>query len=259
MFNPESPPELDAVRWLNSDRAITLAGLKGRVVVLLAFQMLCPGCVDKALPQMKKLAERFSADEVAVVALHTVFEHHAVMTPAALEVFVSEYKWPFPVGIDRPDGEGPSKTMGLYEMRGTPTILVFDRQGRLRRHYFGHPDDMMIAAEVMAMSIEAADAPREQSIAIERAVHAALRDPNKARGHHHHDHAACGHDHHHDHAHGHHHHEHGEGCGHGHGEGCGGDGCCRHEHAHEPAAAEPTRPTPPARGRGRAKPKAGAR
>lgn len=247
MFDPENPPEFDVVDWVNVDGAISLAKLKGQVVVLLAFQMLCPGCVDKALPQMRKLTERFNHGEVAVIALHTVFEHHAVMTPAALEVFVDEYQWPFPIGIDRPDGEGPSKTMAAYELRGTPTILVFDRQGRLRRHYFGHPDDMMIAAEIMALAIEAPDAPREQSVAIERAIHATLNDPNKSHGHHHgHEHAhgeaCCGHDH----GHGHHHHAHGEGCG--------GEGCCQHGHQHgahadhdQAHAASPAKaPTPKA-------------
>ena len=258
MFNPESPPELDVVRWINADGEITLAGLKGRVVVLLAFQMLCPGCVEKALPQLRKLAERFNDKEVAVIALHTVFEHHAVMTPAALEVFAAEYRLPFPVGIDRPDGDGPSRTMAAYEMRGTPTLLLFDRQGRLRRHYFGNPDDMMVAAEIMALGIEARDAPREQAIAIERAIHATLRDPSHAHGHshdHHHGDGCCGHDHAHDHDHA---HAHGEGCSHGQGEGCGGEGCCRNEtpHDHEPA---PAAPAAQKRGRSGDKPRAGSR
>ena len=106
MFNPETPPELAVTKWLNTKEPVTLSALKGRVVVLLAFQMLCPSCVEKALPQARKLSQRFNPEQVAVIALHTVFEHHDVMTEKALAVFQNEYKWPFPIGIDKPDGGG---------------------------------------------------------------------------------------------------------------------------------------------------------
>lgn len=211
MFDPEKPPELMVSHWLNTRERITLAGLKDKVVVICAFQMLCRGCVEHGLPQAKRIAEHFNSDEVVVLGLHSVFEHHDAMTPAALEAFQQEYKWPFPIGIDSADGTGVPKTMAAYQMQGTPTLLIFDRAGRLRRHYFGRPNDMMIAAEIMAMAIEDEGAPREQAASIERKVAATLRAPS-----HDHDHA-------HDHGHDHHHHEHGDACG------------CGHDHAHDHA------------------------
>ncbi len=210
MFDPETPPEMDVLRWVNSPAPVTLAGLRGKVVVLIAFQMLCPGCVEHGLPQAKRIRDRFKPDQVAVVGLHTVFEHHDVMTPAALDVFMGEYRWPFPVGIDRPNGKGAPVTMTAYQMQGTPSLLIFDRAGRLRRHYFGRPDDMQLAAEIMALAIEDSGAPREQAAGIERKLAGVLADPN-AHQHHHHDHdhehgvgCGCGHDHDPDHDHGHH-------------------------------------------------------
>jgi hypothetical protein len=221
MFDPEKPPELDVVKWFGANDPITLATLRDKVVVLAAFQMLCPGCIEHGLPQAKRIRERFSPSQVAVIGLHTVFEHHKVMTPEALEVFLHEYKWPFPVGVDRPDGESVPKTMAAYQMRGTPTLLIFDRAGRLRRHYFGRPDDMMLAAEISAMALEDKGAPREQAAQFERKLATILTDPNAhahgaAHDHHHHDHehgdaCGCGHDHDHAHGHGHdhpHHHDH---------------------------------------------------
>jgi hypothetical protein len=207
MFNPEKPPELQVTQWLNAKAPITLAGLKGRVVVVSAFQMLCPGCVSHGLPQAKKLAERFSSAEVAIIGLHSVFEHHDVMTPAALAAFVHEYRWPFAIGIDTPDGKDLPKTMAAYEMRGTPTLLLFDRQGRLRRHYLGQVDDMRLCAEIMSLAIEDANATREESINIERRLAAALIDPEAGHNHDH-DHGddcGCGHDHGHGHSHDHSH------------------------------------------------------
>lgn len=216
MFDPEKPPELMVSRWLNAKAPLSLAALKDRVVVLTAFQMLCPGCIEHGLPQARRIADRFDPAQVAVIGLHTVFEHHDVMTPAALDVFMHEYKWPFPVGIDEPDGKGIPRTMAAYEMRGTPTMLVFDRAGRLRRHYFGRPDDMMIAAELAALATEEPGSPRDQAAAIERKLAKILRAP--AHDHHHH---GDGHGHHHDHEH----------HGHVHGPGCTHDGCA-HDHAH---------------------------
>jgi peroxiredoxin len=224
-FNPEQPPELQVAGWFNAGAPITLAALKGKVIVLMAFQMLCPGCVEHGIPQAKRIREKFNPSEVAVIGLHSVFEHHKVMTPDALEVFLSEYRVPFPVGVDVP-GEGDvPRTMAAYQMQGTPSMLIFDRAGRLRRHYFGKPDDMTLAAEIMAMVIEEAGAPREQSVKIEKALARGLAVQAHDHGHdHNHDHG------HHDHA----HHDHGDGCGCGHDHGAHDHG---HDHGHEAALA----------------------
>ena len=154
-------------------------------------------------------------------------------------MFQKEYNWPFPIGIDKPDGVRPPKTFATYQMQGTPSLLVFDRAGRLRRHYFGHPDDMMIAAEVMSLAIEDADGARDQAAAIERKLAATLVTPGHSHDHdhdhHHHGHdhehgdaCGCGHDHSHDHDHGHgHHHDHDHGHHHGH------DHKHDHKHGHD--------------------------
>jgi thiol-disulfide isomerase/thioredoxin len=207
MFDPEKPPELAVSRWVNATEPLSLARLKDRVVVVVVFQMLCPGCVEHAIPQAKRLSARFNPEQVAIIGLHSVFEHHEAMTPAALEVFASEFKLPFPVAIDEPQPDGTPRTMAAYQMQGTPTLLIFDRAGRLRRHYFGQPDDIMLAAEIMALAIEESGSPRSEAAVIERKLAAALTSPSHEHGdgHHHHDHAhgetcGCGHDHHHDHA-----------------------------------------------------------
>ena len=132
-------PELITTRWFNTDRALTLADLRGRVVVIEAFQMLCPGCVSHSLPQAMRVAETFSPDDVAVIGLHTVFEHHAAQgTEAALAAFLHEYRIRFPVAIDAPsEGERLPRTMKLYGMEGTPTVVLIDREGRLRNRRSG--------------------------------------------------------------------------------------------------------------------------
>lgn len=225
-FNPENPPELITSQWFNSE-PLSLKKLKGKVVVLVAFQMLCPGSLRHSLPQAGRIARAFSSDEVQVVGLHMVFENHKDMTPSLLEPFLKEEHIEIPVAVDAQDASGLPKTMEAYGMQGTPTLLIYDRQGRLRRHYLGSVDDVRLGAEIMALCIEDKKAPREASIAIEQKLHAALVDPSEHH-HHNHDGECCGgHDHDHGHAHAHDHsHEHGqEGC-------CGGHDHHGHEHAH---------------------------
>lgn len=142
-------PELDVVQWFNTPQPLSLAALRGRVVVLHAFQMLCPGCVSAGLPQAQRIAALFPAEEVAVVGIHTVFEHHEAMTPVALAAFLHEYRIRFPVAVDRPGADGPlPHTMTAYGMRGTPSLVLIDRAGMLRRHAFGAEDDLKIGAEI---------------------------------------------------------------------------------------------------------------
>ncbi|WP_205707040.1 redoxin domain-containing protein [Kineococcus vitellinus] len=154
-------PRWSTSYWLNTDHALDLPDLTGRVVLVAAFQMLCPACVERTIPQLELARSVFPAQDVAVIGLHTVFEHHRAMGAESLTAFVHEYGITFPVGVDAPgvDAEGAGDpvplTMRRYGMRGTPTLLLIDRAGRLRRHVFGHLPDLRLGAEVAALVGEA--------------------------------------------------------------------------------------------------------
>ena len=151
-MDPKPAPEWQTTAWLNTDAPLDLEQLRGRVVVVHAFQMLCPGCVSHGIPQVLRVAELFARAPLTVVGLHTVFEHHDAMTPISLRAFLHEYRIGFPVGVDEPDATAAiPRTMAAYQMRGTPTLLLYDRQGRLRRHMFGHVSDMQLGTDVMAL------------------------------------------------------------------------------------------------------------
>lgn len=144
--------------WFNSERALQLTDLRGRVVVLHAFQMLCPACVHHGLPQAQRIHATFSAQDVAVIGLHTVFEHHAAMTPVSLKAFLHEYRIAFPVGVDdtaTDPRESIPTTMQVYDMRGTPTLILIDRRGDLRHHGFGTEDDLAVGAAIATLVGEA--------------------------------------------------------------------------------------------------------
>ncbi|MBV6304638.1 redoxin domain-containing protein [Candidimonas humi] len=143
-------PEWQVLQWMNTPEPLSLAALRGRVVLVIAFQMLCPGCVSLGLPQALCARKAFVGSGLAVIGLHTVFEHHEAQgSRAALAAFLHEYRIGFPVGIDAPSAYGGlPQTMQAYNMQGTPTTLLIDRAGRLRLHHFGHIEDMELGATI---------------------------------------------------------------------------------------------------------------
>lgn len=139
-------PEWDIAQWFNTSGPLRLADLRGQVVLIHAFQMLCPGCVIHAIPQARKAHALYGEQGVAVIGLHTVFEHHEAMQPHALAAFIHEYGLRFPVGVDAPSesGQAVPRTMARLGLQGTPTALVLDRQGRLRMQHLGQVDDLQL-------------------------------------------------------------------------------------------------------------------
>lgn len=137
-------PDLDVTAWLNGP-ATTLADQRGKVVMVEAFQMLCPGCVSHGIPQAQKVHQLADPDHLVVLGLHTVFEHHHAMGPSALEVFIAEYGLGFPVAVDRHDDGVPiPATMRRYGLQGTPSTILIDRGGQVRHTGFGAADDLLL-------------------------------------------------------------------------------------------------------------------
>ena len=150
-------PEWTVDCWFNAAHAPTVAGLRGRVIVIEAFQMLCPACVSHGLPQATRVYDMFDSTDVAVVGLHAVFEHHEVMGPAALEVFFHEYRIRFPVGVDASGGASTVPiTMKAYVLEGTPTMVLVDRNGHIRAKHLGAVSDLQLGSEIAALVYEQA-------------------------------------------------------------------------------------------------------
>jgi hypothetical protein len=148
-------PEIDAESWLNTATPLSLRGLRGQVVALHAFQMLCPGCVAYGIPQASTIERLFAGQDVRVIGLHSVFEHHEAMGRTPLEAFVHQYGLTFPVAIDRPAAQGSiPMTMRAYGLQGTPSLVLIDRAGKIRFSEFGHVEDMRVGATIGALLAE---------------------------------------------------------------------------------------------------------
>ena len=162
--DPNAMPEWDIAQWFNTDRPLRLADLRGQVVLVHAFQMLCPGCVMHAMPQARQAHALYGEQGLAVIGLHTVFEHHEAMRPHALQAFIHEYGLRFPVGVDAPadDGQPIPRTMARLGLQGTPTTLLIDKQGRLRVRHFGQVDDLALGVALGRLLAETGAEPAPQ-------------------------------------------------------------------------------------------------
>jgi thiol-disulfide isomerase/thioredoxin len=141
---------LHTAEWFNTTKPLERDALQGKVVMVEAFQMLCPGCVSHGLPQAQRVHNLFRQYDLVVIGLHTVFEHHRAQgQPEVLEAFLHEYKITFPVAVDQPSlAEDIPRTMRAYELRGTPSLLLFNRDHQLVLNHFGIIDDLALGATI---------------------------------------------------------------------------------------------------------------
>ena len=115
-------PELVGRGWLNTgDRPVTLAGLRGKIVLLDFWTFCCINCLH-VIDELRPLAEKY-ADVLVTVGVHSPkFEHEA--DPAALAAAVERYEVHHPV-LDDPE----LTTWAAYTARAWPTLVVVDPEG----------------------------------------------------------------------------------------------------------------------------------
>ncbi|CAA7626733.1 thioredoxin-like domain-containing protein [Magnetospirillum sp. UT-4] len=136
MFGITRAPEIDrpGLLWFNVDAPLSLADLKGRLVVLDFWTFCCVNCVH-TLPVLKCIEERF-ADEVAVIGVHSPkFAHEC--DPAALAGAIAR------LGITHPVVHDPRLTLwDDYCIRAWPTLAMISPDGYVIGALPGepHPD-----------------------------------------------------------------------------------------------------------------------
>ena len=115
-------PELVGRGWLNTGgRDLSLADLRGRIVVLDFWTFCCVNCLH-VLDELRPLEERY-ADSLVLVGVHSPkFEHEA--DPDALAAAVERYAVHHPV-LDDPE----LVTWQAYTARAWPTLVVIDPEG----------------------------------------------------------------------------------------------------------------------------------
>jgi thiol-disulfide isomerase/thioredoxin len=97
-FVGQNAPELkDGDSWINTD-PLTLAGLKGKVVLINFWSYDCPFCAE-SLPHVKSWHEKYSKDGLVIIGVHTPrFEVEKEL--ARVRAAVSEKGIQYPVVTD---------------------------------------------------------------------------------------------------------------------------------------------------------------
>lgn len=122
----EPAPEWTVDEWVKGEPT-TLAALRGQVVLLDFFQILCRGCAQ-VHPTVANLARDEAEAGLQVIGLAVAFEAHDQQTPAAIRAHVAEGDFPFRVALDK----DLLQTFRAYGGAGTPYGALVDRKGVLR-------------------------------------------------------------------------------------------------------------------------------
>ncbi|MEU6701590.1 NHL domain-containing thioredoxin family protein [Pseudonocardia sp. NPDC046786] len=143
-------PELRGRRWLNTGgRELTLAGLRGRIVVLDFWTFCCVNCLH-ALDELRAVEHEFG-DVLTVIGVHSPkFLHEA--DPAAVEAAVERYGVAHPV-LDDPE----LTTWDAYAARAWPTLAVVDPEGFVVARMAGEGHGPGLAALVRELIAEHGD------------------------------------------------------------------------------------------------------
>lgn len=143
VVDPHPAPEWDIALWLNGYPG-NVADNHGKVIVIDFFQLWCPGCNTFTGPLMQQWQQRFSdeieSEDLLLVKIHTVFEGHDYQTVSRLKSFLEEKRITLPVAVDRHQDDHRPETKLRYNTRGTPEVVIIDREGMIRFQKFGFFD-----------------------------------------------------------------------------------------------------------------------
>ena len=119
--------------WLNADHPLTLAELKGRVVLLNFWVFTCYNCTN-TVPSLVDLDRKYRDQGLTLIGIHTpefppyAGEHDRGNVERALR----RYDITYPNAQDN-----DSKTWNLYGIRYWPSFVLIDKRGRIRYQGYG--------------------------------------------------------------------------------------------------------------------------
>lgn len=128
-----SAPELEISEWLRG-QATSLQKLRGKVVLLDFFQIICPGC-HRVHPHIVQMQEKYGKDGLQVIGIAVAFELQHIQKRQDIRDFVERTDFNYPVGIDKYF----TKTFRAYKAHGTPYAAIIDQDGNLKYLDFYSP------------------------------------------------------------------------------------------------------------------------
>ena len=123
---------------------VSLAGLRGKVVVLDFWATWCPPCV-KEIPHFVELHEQYKDKGVEIVGISLDDAGISVV-----KAFVQKYQIKYPILMT--DGRVDKAFGGIS---GIPTTFVIDSAGNIRQKYVGYGDKAVFETDIKKLLAEA--------------------------------------------------------------------------------------------------------
>lgn len=169
---PEFPPGLD---WLNVDGPLSLADLRGKIVLLDFWTYGCINCLH-VIPDLKRLEEKY-ADELVVIGVHSAkFDNEA--ETENIRRIIQRYELEHPVVNDH-----DFVVWDAYGARAWPTFVLIDPRGNVVGYEAGEGIydlfDFVIGAMVAEFDAELDRTPLALALERERLANKPLLFPGK--------------------------------------------------------------------------------
>ncbi|WP_411282450.1 redoxin domain-containing protein [Gemmatimonas sp.] len=126
-------PDWKNISWLNAPGPVTLASLKGRVVLLNFWVFTCYNCTN-TIPSLRALDGAYRERGLTIIGIHTpefppyAGEHDRHNVAKAL----AKYKVTWPIAQDN-----DRASWNLYAIQYWPSFVLIDKQGRVRYEGYG--------------------------------------------------------------------------------------------------------------------------
>ena len=117
-------PEFAIDKWTDG-KLHQLADYRGRVVLVDFWGVWCGGCVT-SIPMLRELEEKYEPKGVAFLGIHT-----ADGELEQIDDLKKLHQWKAISGIDRGTTIGDGETASRYGVRGFPTLMIIDTDGKI--------------------------------------------------------------------------------------------------------------------------------
>lgn len=143
--------DLDAPNFTLLDlngKQVSLASLKGKIVVLDFWATWCMPCIA-SMPAMEKLSKQHPD----VVFLFIATQENGVDAIKRVNTYVKTHRFPINVLMDQAIADRPKlfSTATAYQVKGIPAKMVIDKQGKWRFATDGYTSDAELINELEAM------------------------------------------------------------------------------------------------------------
>lgn len=148
-----------SLRNLNGE-TVTLAGLKGKIVILDYWATWCGPCVA-SFPGMQKAVTKYAGDpDVAFLFINT--RQTESNREELVKKFIADHKYKFNVLYDTRSKQDPNKfdLIGTYDVSGIPTKIIIDADGNIRFKvvgFSGSADGVVAEIDTMIELIKSSD------------------------------------------------------------------------------------------------------